>query len=139
MTTERKTSRFTWFVAIVVVLIFIGYWQAQIEAPPASREPPSETAAPAKPVGLHYNWALRFGNLLVADLSVKNPNGFAIRDLQVKCVLTGRSGTTIGRAVTTIYDKVPAGGRRKFAAVRFGAVNPQAYAARCYVLSYSRD
>lgn len=62
-----------------------------------------------------------FGTVMIATFTISNENDFAIKDLYVACELTAPSGTKIGYAAATLYERVPAHGRKTVREVNMGS------------------
>jgi hypothetical protein len=117
--------------------------------PPLVGQPPG-VGAEAPLIAAQRNVALLdfawrkggFETVMIATFTIKNDNDFAIKDMYVGCVLSARSGTTLGAASTTIYDTVPAHSRRTFREINLGAPVAidfgQASAASCKLGQFAR-
>lgn len=98
------------------------------------------TPPPLKPIQLvylkDYSWSLDgFGTVAVGNFTVQNGNEFAIKDIAIRCEFSGKSGTVVSRADTTIYDTVAGRKNRTFRKVNMGFVNSQSASATCRVVA----
>lgn len=75
-----------------------------------------------------------FGTVMAASFTVRNSLPRAVKDITVKCTLTGASGTEIGQAARTIYRQFPRGATR-VADFNMGFVSDQASGAWCEVIA----
>lgn len=80
-------------------------------------------------------WVNGYGVANVADITVKNDNPFAVKDITVACTMYGRSGTAIQRQTKTIFDIVPAKATRNFRGITIGIYNSQSDHGGCKVIS----
>lgn len=79
-----------------------------------------------------------FGSVGVMDITVKNQNPFAVKDLVVTCDFAGRSGTRFGERSRTIFDVVEAGETKTFRKINMGFISDQAHSGGCEVSSALR-
>ena len=136
------------FGAFVSIAVIASVADRMTGSPPGAVKAVSgklPEAARLEPLRLiDYSWYKDgFGTVMIAKFTIANDNDFPIKDISVACALSARSGTTIGLAATTIYDKVPAHGRRVFREVNMGfplSVDfGQATSAACKLGKFSRD
>ncbi len=109
---------------------------------------PSATPAPSAPIfdpAAHvsltkYRWTLGgFGTVMVLSGSIRNANGFAVKDPVIRCVARGQSGTTIGEVSQPIFRRIPAGKTIRLHDQSMGFVSSQAANAYCEIKSVTPD
>jgi hypothetical protein len=138
-----------WIIGVFVAIAVIATVADRMTGPPPGVVPlvggeSSEAALVQKPRLVDFGWSKGgFGAVMIARFTIANDNDFPIKDIAVACTLSARSGTTIGMAATTIYDKLPAHGRRVFREVNMGfplSVDfGQAANASCELGKFARD
>ena len=61
-----------------------------------------------------------FETVLVLNGSIKNSSNFAMKDADIKCTLTGPSGTVVGSVRQTLYEIIPARQSKRFRELNMG-------------------
>jgi hypothetical protein len=104
-----------------------------------------EAAAPteAAPVdGLKISWqSWRRGGLgskAQVTLTVRNGNGYAVKDIEISCAFSRRDGSHLTDRKRTIHDTVKMKSRRTFARLHVGFVNINADKAKCSPIAANR-
>lgn len=98
---------------------------------PSGNNPPVDPKQAAlSEVKLSYKWTKEDG-LMTAYFTVKNDSGYDIKDLEIKCVHYGRSGTAIDSNTRTIYDVVSARSTKNFPHFNMGFIHSQAVQSGC--------
>lgn len=72
-----------------------------------------------------------FDSVMLADFSVENRNDFDVKDIEITCTHSAKSGTTIGKSSRTIYEIFPA---KNFTAVNhfnMGFIGSQVVSTSC--------
>lgn len=72
-----------------------------------------------------------FNSVMLADFSIENRNDFDVKDIEITCTHSAKSGTVIGKSSKTIYEIFPA---RNFSSVnRFnmGFIHSQTESISC--------
>ena len=92
---------------------------------------------------VNFDWRKGgFGTVMIATLTIENPNAFRIKDIDVACELTAKSGTAISYTAATIYDVIPARARRIIRELNMGSGFTtdfnQVEAASCKLSRFSR-
>jgi hypothetical protein len=67
-----------------------------------------------------------FDNIMKADFTVKNGSRFDIKDIEIKCVHSAKSGTRIDSNTRTIYEIIKAGETKQFKDFNMGFIHTQA-------------
>lgn len=87
------------------------------------------------------NWSWKnggFGAVMVADFTLRNENGFGVKDVLIKCETYGGSGTQIGEVSTTVYEIVAAHKEKTIRGLSVGFINSQAKSASCRIAHFLR-
>lgn len=80
------------------------------------------------------SWHLSgFNHVMVADFTIRNGNGVAVKDIVMKCDYYGPSGTLISTASDTIYRKFPPKADTTVEHFLMGLIHSQSATARCMV------
>lgn len=154
---KKKTSLFTWIVAVLAGLWLFGFMVDIIvnPAPPqraaASSSPSSPAPAPAPvvppPISRQaqaeaatsiekFTWSKSAGGALMnADFTIRNSGGIDVKDIEIECVHFGPSGTRIDKNTRTIYEIVRAGQTRVFRGFDMGFIHSQAETSNCSIKS----
>lgn len=92
-------------------------------------------AQPADHVKLDgFSWEKGgFGVVLVASFHLKNGLPVAVKDIDVTCEVAAASGTVLGSASKTLYQRIPAKGAKRIQDFDVGFINSQAARASCRV------
>jgi len=105
---------------------------------------PASPHVPAPAVSLSgLRWRMGgFGTVMIASFVLQNGEAFAVKDIDIVCELSAKSGTPIGYAANTVFQKVPAYGRLAVREFNMGSGvaldRSQADAAYCKVGKMSR-
>lgn len=93
---ERNRKRFLWICLGVLVAIAVV---AQTPPPGANNDRGDRPMQGDPEVRIDYfKWrAGGFSNVMIADFMVKNHNSFSVKDVEIRCHVSGQSGTVIGR------------------------------------------
>jgi hypothetical protein len=115
------------FAAGVVFVVSIG---ASI-APPktdhrreeaeAEQRRTAERLAENRLIKLDFDWRKGgFDAVMIATFRISNGNPFAIKDIGIVCTLSAPSGTTLGLNAVTLYQVIPAKGRKTIRDLNMG-------------------
>lgn len=86
-----------------------------------------------------YRWRKGgFGVVGIVTLTVANDNSYAVKDPVVRCVFTGESGTRLSEPAQTVYQIVPARGRKTLKNIAVGWIDSQSARASCAVIAVER-
>lgn len=81
---------------------------------------------------LDFKWHLGgFENVMLADFTVSNPTAYPVKDIEITCNHTAKSGTKIDSNTRIIYDIVPANGKKTFKKFNMGWIHSQADSSSC--------
>lgn len=101
-------------------------------------ETPREKALRA--VKLNYKWSKGgFDNIMMADFTIINPSEYTIKDITITCQHYAKSGTMIDSNTRTIYDIVPAKGKKVFKNFNMGFIHSQVYSSACECVDLKVD
>jgi hypothetical protein len=81
-----------------------------------------------------WSWSRSgFGVVMVANFRVRNENPFSVKDLKFECTLAGNSGTRIGSATQTVYERIEPGHTKLLSHVNIGFINQQSATGGCHI------
>jgi len=86
-------------------------------------------------VKLDFNWSKGgFGNVMLADFTISNPSDYSIKDIEITCEHSAPSGTEIDSNTRTVYQTVPAKGKKVIRNFNMGWIHTQAARSSCKVV-----
>ncbi|CAN5379593.1 hypothetical protein BH18ACI2_BH18ACI2_04990 [soil metagenome] len=95
-------------------------------------ESPKEAAL--RLIKLDYKWGTGgFGSIMEADFTIQNPSNYTVKDLEITCTHFANSGTKIDSNTRTIYETVPAKGKKVVKDFNMGFIHSQASKSSCEV------
>ena len=127
------------FLAIVLLVIFGKF----LGTPEDSQKPNTATSSPPRAtetskdkamraIKLDFKWSKSgFDNVMMADFTIINPSNYKIKDIEITCTHYAKSGTKIDSNKRTIYDVVPAKGKKIFKDFNMGFIHSQAHSSAC--------
>jgi hypothetical protein len=140
----RKKRTLWWVVGGLMILALLGRPHEQASTPPLT-DTPSMNSSLVKETLLqnvhlvNFSWSTGgFENIMMANFLIRNNNDFAIKDITVKCVHAGKSGTTIDSNTRTIYDSINAKSSKTFRDFNMGFIHSQAATSQCSLSSVVR-
>lgn len=147
---QKKTSPVTigCFAVIglfVLIAVFSsGSGEKSSSPSSSSTSTPAYTPPPEHPESKvsikKWNWQKGgFDTVMIATFTLSNDNAYAVKDIRIRCELSGNSGTNIDTAEETIYDSIPASTTRTFPDVSMGFVRSQTSRANCEIKSAVRS
>jgi hypothetical protein len=81
-----------------------------------------------------FSWKIGgFGFVGTATVTVNNGNDFSVKEIEVRCEFSRKSGTELSRSQRTIFDTIPAKAVRMFKDVNMGFIRSQSAKASCPV------
>lgn len=105
---------------------------------PLSRDTSRDKYVVLSKLNLDFTWKSGgFGNVMVADLKVKNDNTFAVKDLKVECSHFAKSGTKIDSNTREVFDLFPAGKSTTARGVNMGLIHSQVESSACRVTDFA--
>lgn len=104
--------------------------QSQIEARKHYKDNPSDALKV-----VDFSWSAGgFGSIMIIDrLVVSNDAPFPIKDFTLHCVHQGHSGTDIDENTRTIFEIVPANGKKTLRNVNMGFIQSQVATSNCEI------
>jgi hypothetical protein len=86
-----------------------------------------------------FSWKIGgFGVVGSATVTIDNGNDFPVKDIDVHCEFTGKSGTQLSSSQRTIFDTIPAKTKRTFKDLNMGFIHAQSARANCRVETAKR-
>ncbi len=83
---------------------------------------------------LDYKWFKeRFGNVMMADFTIKNPTQYRFKDFEIKCTHSAPSGTVIDSNTRTIYETVEPKSTKVIKQMNMGFIHSQASRSGCEI------
>lgn len=79
-----------------------------------------------------------FGSIMNATFVINNDNPFAIKDVEVTCVHTSKTGTVIDRNTRTVYEMISARGYQSVVEMNMGFIHSAAKATHCKATDFTR-
>ena len=133
---KKKTSLFTWVIAIFFGLMIFGYFSGNSGTGPSgtSSAGPSPKTLAMQNTSLEYTWKKEgFDNVMMANFTIANNSETAIKDIEITCTHFAKSGTRIDSNDRTIFDVVPAHGKKVIAGFNMGFIHSQAEKTNCRI------
>jgi hypothetical protein len=85
-------------------------------------------------VTVNYKWTKDgFGTIMMVDFTLTNRSPYSARDITVTCTHYAPSGTEIDSNTRTIYEVVPANGKKVVKQFNMGFIHSQAKSSRCEI------
>ena len=79
------------------------------------------------------NWTMGgFGTVMIATLRIDNNNTLPIKDVEVTCIHSGKSGTPVSQGKRTIYERIEAHSYIYVRELNMGFIHTQATWANCF-------
>jgi hypothetical protein len=133
-----KGSGIAWGVIVVMALICFGglVGTSGTSSSPGSGNVASPSEEPKtvalRDVKLDYKWEKSgFGNIMMADFTLKNPTIYRFKDFEISCTHFAPSGTQIDSNTRTIYEVVEPHSTKKINQMNMGFINSQAASSGC--------
>lgn len=108
-----------------------------LSSPPREEAPPPippPDPVPALKLTI-VEWELGgFDTVFIGTFRVENRSDKPIKDIEIRCATQGASGTALSSVTKTIFETVPAKGKKTFSKVSMGFVDPQSSRAGCAVV-----
>jgi zinc ribbon protein len=74
-----------------------------------------------------------FDNVMMITVTIENKGKRTVKDIEITCTLAAKSGTIIDRNRQTIFETLPAGGRKTIRNFNMGFIHPQAAQSSCEI------
>lgn len=129
---QKRTSLFTWFVLILILAWAYSYVTSEDNAL-SPKVDPVEVAL--NQVSLEFNWEKAgFDNIMKGDFTVINDSAYKIKDIEIKCIHFGKSGSRIDSNTRTIFDVVEKESSKTFKDFSMGMIHSQAEKSSCEII-----
>ena len=143
----KKRQGWSWPVKVLIgffALAFLGALASssgRTTSAKAGSSTPARTLSPQEDVRtnllLDTKWTAGvLDNIWMANFTVRNNSNYSVKDIEITCEFAGKSGTRIDRNVRRVYEKFPAGTKRKVQNFNMGFVHTQANAGGCAVTDF---
>lgn len=143
--TLSKAISFGWLGLVVIMLIATPRNSQQRNTTATLSSSTSTTSAVSTPSESPKEAALRqakidfswgkggFGSVMEVDFTIQNPSNYTIKDIEVTCTHFANSGTEIDSNTRTIYESVPAKGKKIIKDFNMGFIHSQANKTSCAI------
>ena len=132
----KKTSLATWLFLGFIVLIGIGMSNNSSSGSSSAPLTPKEEAKTQVKLE-NFEWGTSgFGSVMMADFKIKNDSKYLIKDIEITCTHTAKSGTVIDSNKRVIYDSVEAGKTKKIKNFNMGFINSQVNQSSCEITDF---
>lgn len=131
----KRTSLAAWLLLGIIVLIGIGASNSTDASSSAPLTPKEEAQSQVQLE--NFEWTTGgFGNVMMADFKIKNDSKYLVKDIEITCTHTAKSGTVIDSNKRVIYDSVEAGATKKIKDFNMGFINSQANQSSCEITDF---
>ncbi len=132
---KKKTSAITWGVVIFLVYMFIyitANESGKLPAKGISTKSPKEQAMES--LDFDFSWSAQgFGNVMEANFIIKNKGSHDVKDVEIECIHTAKSGTQIDKNTRVIYEVFKRKSTKKVKKFNMGLINTQTYKTYCNI------
>jgi RNA polymerase subunit RPABC4/transcription elongation factor Spt4 len=136
--TGARTSPFAMGCLVIIILGVIGSLVSSNGTTGSSssstvpaQSPKEQTLSQVK---LDYSWSKGgFDNVMLASFTITNPTSRPIKDVEITCTHFAASGTQIDENTRTIYQIVPAKGKKRIRDFNMGLIHSQASSSSCRI------
>jgi len=88
-------------------------------------------------IELDWSWGKSgFGNIMEANFTITNSSPYDIKDIEIRTIQSGKSGTKIDRNTRTIYEIIKAGETKKFEKFNMGFIHSQSESASATIMDF---
>jgi hypothetical protein len=134
-----------WTVAVFMLLVCLGGLLSlgsssgtQLSSATIASTSTESSASPKdvllRDVKLNFRWSKGgFGNIMLADFTIKNPTQYRFKDFEIKCTHYAPSGTVIDSNTRTIYEIVEPKSTKVFRQMNMGFIHSQAAQSGCQI------
>lgn len=85
---------------------------------------------------LDFTWSAGgFGAVMLANFTIKSTLQFPVKDVLIRCVGSGNSGTELGKVSQTVYEIIPPKSTKRLNNVNMGFIPGQMARASCEIVS----
>jgi hypothetical protein len=133
-----------WTVAVLLLLVCFGGLMnvassgSGTSSASSGNPTPTPTVDPKdallRDVKLDFNWTTGgFGNVMIADFTIKNPTQYRFKDFEIKCRHSAPSGTVIDSNTRTVYEIVEPKSTKVIKQMNMGFIQSQASRSGCKI------
>lgn len=138
---KKKTSLFTWLVTIIIFMSAVGYFTGNTDRDTSrsfgSNNSPSQKEIAARNIEAEFTWhKVGFGNVMEADFTITNNSNYQIKDIEIRCTHSAKSGTKIDSNKRIVYDIVPAKSKKTFSKFNMGFIHSQTESTSCRITDF---
>jgi hypothetical protein len=125
----------------IVVLAVIGNLAGPNPSPSSSAlsaPPPSNAKEQVRAqLDLNFSWRKEgFDNVMTADFTITNRSTRPVKDVEITCIHHAPSGTEIDRNTRTIYEIIPAKGKKRIHNFNMGLIHSQVRSSACNIADF---
>ncbi len=139
-TAMAKTIAFVWLAIFVVWTMALRSTDVKTNNSASTLSSSYQTTTKSRKdialefVRIDFKWAKEgFGTVMIADFTITNPTSYTVKDLEVTCTHYANSGTEIDSNSRTIYETVPAKGKKVVRNFSMGFIHSQAARSSCKI------
>jgi hypothetical protein len=96
---------------------------------------PSEKETVANLLKLDFTWGAR-NSIMIANFTITNSSTVTVKDIEIRCTHSGPSGTEIDSNTRTIYEIIPAKGKKRVREFNMGFIHSQAASSGCAIRDF---
>lgn len=132
----KKTSLAAWLFLGIIVLMGIGMTNNPDSGSSTAPLTPKEEARSQVKLE-NFEWTTGgFGSVMEADFKIKNDSKYLVKDIEITCTHSAKSGTVIDSNKRVIYDSVEAGKTKTIKKFNMGFINSQANQSSCEITDF---
>jgi hypothetical protein len=123
-------------IIIIAFLSSVFSSGSNLSAPSSTSapEPPSPREQALSMLKLDYEWSKAgFDNVMIANFTITNPTSYMVKDVEITCTHYAASGTQIDENTRTIFEIVPAHGKKRVPKFNMGLIHSQARSSSCRI------
>lgn len=117
-------------IFVLLFVIYVFYAAFTVDKPSATKTPKQIALEQVKL--LNFEWYKEgFGNVMEANFLISNESSNDIKDIEITCNHSGKSGTKIDSNSRTIYEMIKAKQKKKISKFNMGFIHSQAVKSSC--------
>lgn len=131
---KKKTSIVTWVVTIFLTFMFISLMVSpKTESSKiVNNKSPKEQAI--ENIDFDFSWTTEgFGNIMEANFTIQNKGIYDVKDIEVECIHTAKSGTKIDANSRVIYEIFKHKSTKKIRKFNMGFIHSQTNKTYCHI------
>jgi RNA polymerase subunit RPABC4/transcription elongation factor Spt4 len=131
-------------IIVIALLVNVFSSNSDLSTPSSSSnsapESPSSKEQALSLLRLDYEWSKEgFENVMVANFTITNPTSYAVKDVEITCTHFAASGTRIDENTRTVYEIVPANGKKRVPKFNMGLIHSQVKSSSCRITDFVLD